>query len=82
MHRLWVHQLGTGSLNAASGLAVDAAGNATVTGDTYGTPPSVAANASDDAFVATYDAADKRLCSTALCRGATGSRGEPNTSGR
>ncbi len=59
----WVHQLGTAADDAGAGVAVDAAGNAYVTGTTSATVPgSIDANAgASDAFVAHYDTNGNKL---------------------
>jgi hypothetical protein len=56
-NRQWVHELGSGAADGGKGIAVDANGNAYVTGSTDGTlPGSIEPNAGGaDVFVAKYD---------------------------
>jgi hypothetical protein len=59
--RLWAHQFGSNRNDRARGIAVDAAGNATLVGYTDGQLPQQPAVFGEDFFIAKYDSLGRRL---------------------
>ncbi len=60
-NRLWAHQFGSSRWDRSRGIAVDASGNAFVTGFTDGQLPGQAPAADGDFFIAKFDTGGTRL---------------------
>ncbi|MBK7401984.1 MAG: SBBP repeat-containing protein [Myxococcales bacterium] len=56
---LWTVQFGSGQIDEARSVAVDASGNVFVAGSTRGTLPGQTSSGADDAFVRSYDRSGK-----------------------
>lgn len=57
----WLHQFGTRDADEAAGVAVDAAGDTYVVGQTFGTLPGQSSAGMIDAFIRKYDPAGNEL---------------------
>jgi hypothetical protein len=60
-NRVWAHQFGSSRLDHARGIAVDANGNAVITGYSDGQLPLQPPPGGEDFFIARYDSAGNRL---------------------